>query len=198
MQAASQTYFHKNVGKLTLAQAALLAGLPEDPSGYSPIYDPADALARRDLVLQDMAKQGYITAAQERTARKARLHVFRTTPPGVLPAAAYFVDYVEQQLVTRYGARETFEGGLRVTTTLDLRMQQDALKAMKGTLPAGPAGALVSIDPANGFIRAMMTTLPHDAVQPGLAGPPPARLGDEALRPGGGGRGRGGPGDHLL
>ena len=182
VQAASQTYFHKNVGKLTLAQAALLAGLPEDPSGYSPIYDPADALARRDLVLQDMAKQGYITAAQERTAQKARLHVFRTTPPGVLPAAAYFVDYVEQQLVTRYGARETFEGGLRVTTTLDLRMQQDALKAMKGTLPAGPAGALVSIDPANGFIRAMVASTDYRTTQFNLAWQAHRQLGS-AMKP---------------
>ena len=109
--------------------------------------------------LQDMASQGYITQAQERRAEKARLHVFHTMPPGVLPTAAYFIDYVEQQLVARYGARETFEGGLRVYTTLDLRMQHDALKAMKSILPAGPAGALVSIDPANGFIRAMTTTL---------------------------------------
>ena len=91
-------------------------------------------------------------------APKAKLHVFHTVAPGVLPAAAYFVDYVEPQLVARYGAAETFEGGLRVYTTLDLRMQRDALKAMKETLPAGPAGALVSIDPANGFIRAMTTT----------------------------------------
>jgi penicillin-binding protein 1A len=158
-QAAAQTYFHKDVSHLTLAQAALLAGLPQDPAAYSPIYDPADAVARRDLVLQDMAGQGYITQAQGRSAMKAKLRVFRSMPPGELPAAAYFIDYVVQQLVARYGARETFEGGLRVHTTLDLRMQQDALQAMKGILPAGPAGALVSIDPTNGFIRAMTTTL---------------------------------------
>ena len=182
VQAAAQTYFHKSVAKLTLAQAALLAGLPEDPSGYSPIYDPADAVARRDLVLHDMALQGYITPAQERSAQKVKLHVFRATPPGVLPAAAYFVDYVEQQLVARYGARETFEGGLRVTTTLDLRMQQDALKAMKGTLPAGPAGALVSIDPTNGFIRAMTTTLNWKKSQFNLAWQAHRQLGS-AMKP---------------
>ncbi len=182
VQAASQTYFHKSVGRLTLAQAALLAGLPEDPSGYSPIYDPADALARRNLVLQDMARQGYITTAQERAAQKTKLRVFRATPPGVLPAAAYFVDYVEQQLVRRYGARETFEGGLRVTTTLDLRMQGDALKAMKETLPAGPAGALVSIDPANGFIRAMTTSLDWKTAKFNLAWQAHRQLGS-AMKP---------------
>ena len=158
-QAAARTYFHKNAAQLSLAQAALLAGLPQDPSGYSPIYDPSAALARRNVVLADMVAQGYITAAQARRAEKGRLRVYRSVPPGVLPAAAWFVDYVTAQLVHRYGAAETFEGGLRVHTTLDLRLQRDALEAMKETLPTGPAGALVSIDPANGFIRAMTTTL---------------------------------------
>jgi len=160
VQAAAQTFFHRNASQLTLTQSALLAGLPQNPNGYSPIYDPSAALARRNLVLADMAAQGFITAAQERRALKTKLHVYRTTPPGEAAGTAYFVDYVEQQLVARYGARETFEGGLKVYTTLDRRMQRDALAAMKSTLPAGPAGALVSIDPATGFIRAMTSTLP--------------------------------------
>jgi penicillin-binding protein 1A len=159
VQAAAQTYFHEDAARLSLAQAALLAGLPQDPSGYSPIYDPQAAVARRNVVLSDMAAQGYITAAQARRAAASRLRVFHAVPPGVLPIAAYFVDYVEAQLVARYGATQTFAGGLKVHTTLDLRLQRDALAAMKQTLPAGPAGALVSIDPANGFIRAMTTTL---------------------------------------
>ena len=100
----------------------------------------------------------------------------------------------------RYGAAETFEGGLRVDTTLDLRLQRDAQSALKATLPVGPAGALVSIDPANGFIRAMTTTpeSPAARVRSGLPGPPPAGLGDEALRPGGRHRGGRRPGHHLL
>ena len=182
VQAAARTYFHRNVAKLTLAQAALLAGLPQDPNGYSPIFDPADALARRNLVLQQMASQGYITQAQEHRAQRAKLHVFHTVPSGELPTAAYFIDYVEQQLVARYGARETFEGGLRVYTTLDLRMQQDALKAMKSILPAGPAGALVSIDPANGFIRAMTTTLDPNKTKFDLAWQAHRQLGS-AMKP---------------
>ena len=182
VQAAAQTYFHRNVAKLTLAQAALLAGLPQDPNGYSPIFDPADALARRNLVLQQMASQGYITQAQEHRAQRAKLRVFHTVPSGELPTAAYFIDYVEQQLVARYGARETFEGGLRVYTTLDLRMQQDALKAMKGILPVGPAGALVSIDPANGFIRAMTTTLDPNKTKFDLAWQAQRQLGS-AMKP---------------
>ena len=116
-----------------------------------------------------MAVQGYITHAQAARAQATKLRVYRTTPPGVLPTAAYFVDYIEAQLVARYGTRETFEGGLSVYTTLDLRLQRDALASMKGILPAGPAGALVSIDPANGFIRAMTTTLdprPSSSISP--------------------------------
>ena len=182
VQAAAQTYFHKAASRLTLAQAALLAGLPQDPSGYSPVFDPAAAVARRDVVLQKMASQGYITPTQERSAQRAKLHVFHTVAPGVLPAAAYFVDYVEAQLVARYGAAETFEGGLRVYTTLDSSMQKDALKAMKETLPSGPAGALVSIDPANGFIRAMTTTLDADKTQFNLAWQARRQLGS-AMKP---------------
>ena len=182
VQAAAETYFHKSASRLTLSEAALLAGLPQDPSGYSPVYDPAGALARRDVVLADMASQGYITSIQERRATKTRLRVFHSMPRGVLPAAAYFVDYVEQQLVNRYGASETFEGGLRVYTTLDLRMQQDALEAIKSTLPVGPAGALVSIDPANGFIRAMTTTLDPRTTQFDLAWQAHRQLGS-AMKP---------------
>ena len=85
VQAAAQTYFHKSASRLTLSQAALLAGLPQDPSGYSPVYDPADALARRDVVLADMASQGYITSAQERGALKTRLRVFHTMPAASCP-----------------------------------------------------------------------------------------------------------------
>ena len=143
---------------------------------------PAVPTQARRAIRSFVQRGGRITPAQERSAQKVKLHVFRATPPGVLPAAAYFVDYVEQQLVARYGARETFEGGLRVTTTLDLRMQQDALKAMKGTLPAGPAAALVSIDPTNGFIRAMTTTLNWKKSQFNLAWQAHRQLGS-AMKP---------------
>ena len=69
VQAAAQTYFHRNVWQLTLAQCALLAGLPRDPTGYSPVYDPTDALQRRDLVLSLMRSQGYISGRRRPRCR---------------------------------------------------------------------------------------------------------------------------------
>ena len=174
VQAAAQTYFHRSVTHLTLTQSALLAGLPQDPSGYSPIYNPADALARRNVVLRDMASQGDITAAQEQHALKSRLHVYRTVPSGVLPSAAYFVDYVEQRLVARFGAREVFEGGLRVSTSLNSTWQSDALGVVKNTVEPlnfgfKPSAAMVAVDPATGYIRAMVGGLDFAKQQFNLA-----------------------------
>ena len=180
--AAARAYFRKDVSHLSLAQAALLAGLPRDPSGYSPIFNPAAARARRNLVLGEMASQGYISEAAALRAKRSPLRVNRRPPAGVSAYAAYFVDYVEQQLVARYGARETFEGGLRVFTTLDARMQRDALAAMRRILPRGPAGALVSIEPQTGFIRAMTTTLDWSRVKFDLAWQAHRQLGS-AMKP---------------
>jgi len=182
VQAAAQTFFHESVSRLTLAQAALLAGLPQDPNGYSPIYAPDDALARRNVVLVNMAAQGYITLAQATAAERTPLHVYRSPESGDSTQAAWFIDYVTAQLVARYGATEVFEGGLRVYTTLDMRLQRDALRAMKETLPSGPAGALVSIDPRTGFIRAMTTTLDPRKVQFDLAFQAHRQLGS-AMKP---------------
>lgn len=155
VEAAAETYFHKPISKVNLPQAALLAALPKFPSQYSPIYDPKIVKQRRNLVLDQMAGSGYITLAQAERAKKAKLGVFKTAPSTEKGPAAYFVDYVTRELIKRYGARETFEGGLRVYTTLDLGWQRDAIDTLKSTLPSGPQGALVSIDPANGFIRTM-------------------------------------------
>jgi penicillin-binding protein 1A len=156
VQAASLTYFHKPIAKVSLAQAALLAALPKFPSEYSPITDPGVIKARRDLVLSDMAEQGYITTAQAAAAESKPIKVFSKPLSTTNDPAAYFVDYVTRLLVNRYGARETFEGGLKVYTTIDMAMQHDAIAALKGRLPSGGyAGALAAVDPANGFIRAM-------------------------------------------
>jgi penicillin-binding protein 1A len=158
VEAAAETYFHRHVRQLSLAQCALLAGLPQFPAGYSPVSESDAALARRNLVLRVMQQQGYITARQEAAAAATRIRVFDQPPPSEKGPAAYFVQYVTDQLIRRFGVGETFGGGLKVYTSLNMRMQLDAVRALDSTLPAGPAGALVSIDPTTGFIRAMVAS----------------------------------------
>jgi penicillin-binding protein 1A len=182
VEAAAQTFFHKHVWQLSLPECALLAALPRAPNGYSPVTDPADALARRDVVLQQMKLQGYISAPQAATAAATRLDVFDHAPQPWRGPAAYFVQYVTQQLVRRYGTQATFEGGLRVTTSLDLGMQRDAITALSSTLPKGPAGALVSIDPATGYVRAMVATTDYKKSQFNLAWQAQRQLGS-AMKP---------------
>ncbi len=182
VEAASQTFFHKHVWQLSLPECALLAALPRLPNGYSPVTDPEDALARRNLVLQLMQQQGYITARQAAAAAATRLAVFDHASQPYRGPAAYFIQYVTQQLVQRYGTQATFEGGLRVTTSLDLRMQRDAVAALSSTLPKGPAGALVSIDPATGYVRAMVATTNYRTSQFNLAWQAQRQLGS-AMKP---------------
>ena len=162
VEAASRTYFHKSAAKLTLKEAALLAALIRLPSKYSPTTDPKQAKERRDLVLDTMAAEGYITQA-EADATKAKKLGVRKHPPTVNDSeAAYFVDYVTRQLIKKYGAAQTFNGGLRVHTSIDMKWQEAALASVSGTIGGldyggwGPAGALVAIDPETGFIRAMV------------------------------------------
>jgi len=157
--AAAQIYFSKPVWKLTLAQAALLAGLPQAPTEYNPVLNPRESLARRNQVLAKMAEEGYVTASQAAQARSRGLGLdldrgfFDKRQP-------YFFDYVEQKLIDAYGVNAVRKGGLAVHTTLDPRLQGVGLEAMRSTLPypEDPASALVSIDPRNGRIRAMASS----------------------------------------
>jgi len=84
--------------------------------------------------------------------------VYSEAPPTERGSAAYFIDYVRQQLINRYGSRMVYDGGLRVYTSIDMRMQEKATQALKGTLPPGPDGSLVSVEPSTGYIRAMTAT----------------------------------------
>lgn len=158
VQAAAQTYFHRDVSKLSLSQCALLAALTRFPSEYSPLLRPAAALQRRNLVLAAMRDQGYISARRCEIASRAPLGVSERPPAAVDRPAGYFVEYVVRELQRRFGADVTYEGGLRVYTSIDMRMQRAAITALKSTLPPGPAGALVAIDPRNGQIRAMVAS----------------------------------------
>jgi penicillin-binding protein 1A len=160
-EAAARTYFSEPASKLTLAQAALLAGLPQAPSVYDPLTNPAAALARRNEVLQAMWKNGYIGAAELHRATRKGL--------GLRPGGLYarltqpnFSGWAQQQLVQRFGRRKVELGGLRVKTTLDPRLQGIALRAASSVLHTrtDPATAIVAIDPRTGDVRAMVDYLP--------------------------------------
>lgn len=158
IQAAARTFFDKPAKDLTLPEAALLAGLPQAPSLYNPFLDRASATARRNEVLQRMADEHYISLAQANTAMQS--------PLGVKPnqfysqkREGYFFDYVQQQLTEKYGAQRVLEGGLRIQTTIDLRMQRLARESLVGNLGAPDrAGAIVTIDPQTGYIKAMASS----------------------------------------
>jgi penicillin-binding protein 1A len=154
--AAAKVYFSKPVWKLNLAQAALLAGLPQAPTEYNPALHPRAARARRDEVLAQMASQGIVSADRARQARRHGLEL--SLDKGYFDHRdPYFFDYVEQELIAAYGVNTVRKGGLAVYTTIDPRLQEVGLEAMRSTLPypEDPAAALVSIDPGDGHIRAM-------------------------------------------
>src|SRR4051794_39999489 len=168
--AASEFFFSKPVWKLRLPEAALLAGLPQAPSEYNPLLNPAVAKARRNQVLRQMRKLGYISAARARQAIGSGLRVDPSS--GYFDhREPYFFDYVENKLIEKYGADTVRRGGLEVQTTIDPELQQVGLEAMRSTLPysTDPSSALVSVDPRNGQIRAMVNSSYYDQSQFNLA-----------------------------
>src|SRR5215211_4880179 len=162
VQAAAQTYFSKPAWKLTLGQAALLAGLTQAPSVYDPLNKPASALRRRDQVLQAMLENGDITQRQYNDAIRDRELHLRPGRVYTRIREPYFFSFVREQLITQYGVNTVRSGGLRVYTTIDRRFQQQARNAILRTLPYGddPAAAIVAINPGNGAIRAMAAVTP--------------------------------------
>ena len=158
IQRAAQTYFDTTASRLTLAQAALLAGIPADPSRYDPVTNPTAARARRLEVLQAMLSQGDITKLDlERAVREPLPQAGDVRLPGIEGPAPYFVNYAKQQLIEKYGTRRVFGGGLNVQTTIDLRLQKLARQAIQSVLkePNGPSAALVAVRPRTGEILAM-------------------------------------------
>ncbi len=182
VDAAAHTYFDKPVQQLTLPECALLAGIPANPSLYSPRRRPKAALARRAKVLRNMLETGAITQVEYDNAANSSL--------GVTPArwsndrAPYFVEMVRLHLDERYGSNAVYEGGLKVWTTLDMDLQQIAERALERQLSALEAqlkprvtyagfsprrsavggaqftpylqGAFVAIDPHTGYVRALI------------------------------------------
>jgi penicillin-binding protein 1A len=156
--AAARVYFNKPVEKLRLHESALLAGLPQAPSDYSPIRAPEAALRRRNDVLRKMADQRLISAEAAQRAMER--------PLGISPGSYYtkrresfFFDYVKDELFKAYGAKTVRTGGLVVHTTIDLRKQRAARAAIQERLAGvGPSSAIVTVDTRNGYIRAMASS----------------------------------------
>jgi penicillin-binding protein 1A len=168
--AAARAYFNKRASRLTLAEAALLAGLPQAPSQYNPFRAPTVAVARRNEVLQKMADLGYISEVEAAEARAEPLELHRNEFFQA-KRESFFFDYVTDELVKRYGQKAVRSGGLRIRTTIDLDLQQKARKAIANNLSfdGAPSSAIVSIDPRNGYIRAMASSAKYDKSQFNLA-----------------------------
>src|SRR5262249_37881525 len=169
IQAAARVFFDKPAARLTLREAALLAGLPQAPSSYNPFFDAEAALSRRNDVLQHMADQGYITQAQADETKQMGLGV-KHNSYYTAKREGYVFDYVKQYLIDRYGLDTVRRGGLRVDTTIDLPLQQLARNAMDGNLGAPDrVGAIVTVDPHTGYVRAMVSSSSYGASKWNLA-----------------------------
>ena len=184
IEATSQYFFGKPAGQLNLPEAALLAALPRAPSRYSPFRNPDAALGRRNLVLNLMAQQGYISVAEAEAAKAYPLPHFRGREREN-QIAPYFVEWVRQMLDDRFG-QDLYRAGFRIYTTLDLEMQTIADSALKAQLtfleqnvedykhttyeealklPPDSTdwrqtpylqGMFVALDPKNGHVKAMV------------------------------------------
>jgi penicillin-binding protein 1C len=159
VEAAARAYFGKDISKLSLAQMAFLAALPEAPSELSPYGShPELGIARQHEVLEQMYEQGYITKQQRDTALNEKLKFQKITNPIKAP---HFVFYVRDLLIQKYGQEAVEEGGFKVITSLDLNVQNFAQKAVTDEVNAvaqyhvGNGAALVT-DPATGEILAMV------------------------------------------
>jgi penicillin-binding protein 1A len=191
--AATQTYFRKPLTQLTLAEAALLAGVIRAPSYYDPRLNPEGAESRREVVLQTMLDQKRITPDQFNQAMAARIYVVGGPAPPKAPLTAvypperqqtqfpYFVDYVSKYLVAKYGHDKVYRGGLRIQTSLDPTLQSEAeadvADALKGTKTPREM-SLVSVEPQTGFVKALVGGRDFGASQVNLglgACPPPAK-----------------------
>jgi penicillin-binding protein 1A len=162
IQAAARAFFDKPAKKLTLPEAALLAGLPQAPSAYNPFSEPGRAIARRNDVLHKMADEGYISAGAERDAVAAPLKL-KSNGYFQRKRESYFFDYVTDELIKQYGIKTVRSGGLRITTTIDLDLQKKARAAIAKSLnfKGAPSSAIVSIDPSNGYIRTMASSVKY-------------------------------------
>lgn len=161
VKTAAVHYFNKDVKDLTLIQSAILAGLPQSPSYYSPFTGEEGAFKDRTThVLRRMREEGYITPAQEGEAKK-QMETIQFAEGDSALRAPHFVAYIKQLLVDRFGEKMINAGGLTVTTTLDWKLQQASQLAVKEEVDKAKKlkvsnGAAIVTDPKTGEILAMV------------------------------------------
>jgi len=167
VEKAAQTFFGKSADALTLAEATLLAGLPKSPTQYNPFRHYEKALERRAIVLTRMRAAGFITAKEAAMAADLRPELHKTRQDS--RSGSYYVDALIQRLIRTYGEDVVYHGGIRVYTTLDLRLQSHAVNALVAGLgrldtmiglpedaSTRPQGALAAVDTATGAVKALV------------------------------------------
>ncbi len=165
VEAAAKVYFGKHAKDLTLAEAAMLANIPQYPA-KNPIDNPVDAKARQAIALQAMVDQGYITPEQAEEAKRAELPTPKLEDKLKIEAP-HFVMYLLKVMEERYGKRAVYGGGLRVITTLDLDLQNDIQNIVTKTVRGWPASsnahnaAAVVIRPSTGEVLAMVGSVDY-------------------------------------
>jgi penicillin-binding protein 1A len=166
--AAARIYFNRPVKNLSLRQAALLAGLPQAPSAYGPFLHPGAALSRRNEVLAKMADLKMIPpeTARATMAKPLGVHLGRYFRR---KRESYVFDYVKDELYREYGPKVALSG-LKVHTTIDLKLQEQARNAIATKMgDIGPSSAVVTLNPRNGYILAMASSGKYDKSQFNLA-----------------------------
>jgi penicillin-binding protein 1A len=183
-EAASRGYFGKHASELTVPEAAALAGLVKSPSAYAPTVSMSRATARRNVVLQAMLESGAIDRAAYKAARASKISLHDTLRAAE-PHGQYFKEQVRRELIDRFGWERVYQGGLRVFTTIDMPMQIAAEEAIANQIKAVEAkraawlarrakaskaasadasaeteeplqAALIALEPATGYVRAMI------------------------------------------
>lgn len=162
IEAAAQRYFSKSAADLTLVEAATLVGIPQSPTNNNPLDYPASCQERRNTVLHRMLTNGCITQAQYDEARAIPISDYlnptELSADGIV-AYPYFTSYVRDMIINDYTNIDLFKGGLKIITTLDVTAQQEAERVInekKVTLGDTISGALVAIDPSNGYVKALV------------------------------------------
>src|SRR3954469_19690831 len=163
IEAASQAYFGKHARDLSLAEASMLAGLPQSPSIYDPLRIPVAAKARQAYVLDQMVRNGFITEADGRDARQAELRYQPQKQPFLAP---HWAMYIRSLIEEKYGAPTLYQGGFRIYTTLDYDLElkmEDVARSNAANLAQrdGNNTAIVVMNPKTGEILSMVGSMDY-------------------------------------